>query len=59
MRLCRSLCRRLLGLGGVSLVLGWGFFVRTGCYGAAWGVNVEVDWFGGVVGFEEEELGDN
>jgi ribosomal protein L15 len=31
---------------------------RTGCYGAAGGVDVEVDWFLWVIGFEEKELGD-
>lgn len=29
------------------------------CYAAARGVYVEADGFGGVVGFEEEELGDD
>lgn len=33
--------------------------LRTCCYGAAGGVNVEVDRFLGVVGFKEEELRDD
>jgi hypothetical protein len=33
--------------------------VSTCSYGAAGGVDVEVDWFLRVVGFEEEELGDD
>lgn len=33
--------------------------VGTCCYGAAGRVDIEVDWFLGVVGFEEEELGDD
>lgn len=31
----------------------------TCCYGATGGVDIEMDWFLGVVCFEEEELGDD
>lgn len=32
---------------------------KAGSDDAAWGIDVHVDWLGGVLGFEEEKLGDD